>query len=152
MPVLLLTVSGALFSSILSTWLVDRFLAERVSIIGSFVGFERTVNDGIAFGIDLPPWLIATLIPAVLIFVVVLAFRSRNDQQSFIAVGLILGGALGNIIDRFNDGQVTDFIRIGWWPYFNIADSCITVGVLFLLILEFRTKRETRREILNSKF
>ena len=52
--------------------------------------------------------------------------------------GLIIGGALGNIVDRFDDGHVTDFIQIGWWPLFNIADSCISIGVIILLLLELK--------------
>src|SRR3990172_9201985 len=132
MPVLFFTVLGALSLSILSTWLVENFLVARFSLAGSVIGFERIMNDGIAFGIDLPNYILVILIPGVTIFVCFLAFRSRHDQLASCAFGLIIGGALGNIVDRLNDGHVTDFIQIGWWPLFNIADSCITVGVLLL--------------------
>jgi signal peptidase II len=62
-----------------------------------------------------------------------------NDVLSVqISLGLILGGAFGNVIDRILLGYVVDFIRVGWWPVFNVADSAITVGAavlaLFLLL------------------
>ena len=80
MPVLFFTVLGALSLSILSTWLVENFLVARFSLAGSVIGFERIMNDGIAFGIDLPNYLLVILIPGVTIFVCFLAFRSRHDQ------------------------------------------------------------------------
>jgi len=145
MPVLLSTVLGALSLSILSTRLADHFLAARISLAGSVIGFERIMNDGIALGIDLPSSLMMILIPAVTVFVCFLAFRSRHDRWTSFSFGLIIGGALGNIVDRLNDGHVTDFIQIGWWPLFNIADSCITVGVLLLLLQELKTKKKEQQ-------
>lgn len=145
MPVLFATAAAAFFASILSANFVDRFLTERISIAGSLIGFERTLNDGIAFGIDLPETVLLILIPLALILLSMLAWKSRKDRVMTLGFGLILGGALGNIIDRFDDGHVTDFIQIGWWPLFNVADSCITVGVLILLLLEC-TRNHGRRK------
>jgi signal peptidase II len=51
-----------------------------------------------------------------------------------VAFGGIAGGAIGNIIDRFHYGYVVDFIDLHWWPVFNVADSCITVGVGLLIL------------------
>lgn len=136
MPILFATAGTAFLASFLSTKLVDRFLTERISIIGSVVGFERTLNDGIAFGIDLPETVLLILIPLALILLSMLAWKSRHHRVMALGFGLIFGGALGNIADRFDDGHVTDFIQIGWWPLFNVADSCITAGVMLLLYLE----------------
>ena len=50
-----------------------------------------------------------------------------------ISLGLIIGGAFGNLIDRIRDGGVVDFISVGWWPAFNIADSAISIGIVILI-------------------
>src|SRR3989338_1529734 len=138
--VLLIITAASFVSSVFSTLLVDRFLTERISIIGSVVGLERTLNDVIAFGIDLPEMILFILIPAALILIAMLAWKSKGNRVMALGFGLLLGGALGNIADRFDDGHVTDFIQIGWWPLFNIADSCITIGVIILLLWEMKEK------------
>jgi signal peptidase II len=138
MPVLLLTGIIALATSVFSTVLVDQYLLERISFIGSLIGFERTTNAGIAFGIDIPAGILAILIPVALILIMHLAWKMKDQKIPAVSFGLILGGAFGNIIDRLGDGFVTDFIQIGIWPTFNIADSCITVGVLLLVLMEYK--------------
>jgi signal peptidase II len=64
------------------------------------------------------------------------AFRDAAAQSVLVRVafGGIAGGAIGNIIDRFHYGYVVDFIDLHWWPVFNVADSCITVGVGLLIL------------------
>lgn len=64
------------------------------------------------------------------------AFRDAAAQSLLvqIAFGGIVGGAIGNIVDRFHYGFVVDFIDLRWWPVFNVADSCITVGVALLVL------------------
>ncbi|GAC1400918.1 MAG: signal peptidase II [Vulcanimicrobiaceae bacterium] len=68
------------------------------------------------------------------------AFRDAAAQSLLVrlAFGSIVGGAIGNIVDRFHYGFVVDFIDLRWWPVFNIADSCITVGVAVLVIGSLR--------------
>src|SRR3989338_2753592 len=105
MPILFATAAAAFFASILSTNLIDRYLTERISIIGSIVGFERTLNDGIAFGIDLPEMILFILIPAALVLIAMLAWKSKGNRVMALGFGLLLGGALGNIADRFDDGH-----------------------------------------------
>jgi signal peptidase II len=63
--------------------------------------------------------------------------------------GLILGGALANVVDRFPDGLVTDMIQVGAFPVFNVADSCITVG-LGLLLLEIVLKEKKKKKTVNE--
>ena len=152
MPILFATGAAAFFASILTTNFVDRFLTERISIIGSVVGLERTLNDGIAFGIDLPEMILFILIPAALILIAMLAWKSKGNRVMALGFGLLLGGALGNIADRFDDGHVTDFIQIGWWPLFNVADSCITVGVMLLLYLELCPKTSGSASKVSRRF
>jgi signal peptidase II len=111
-------------------------------------GFFRLVhvrNTGSAFGLFqdqvLPLTIVSFIGIAVLLFFVLL----RNRQFSFlatmparIALGLILGGTVGNLLDRLNDGYVTDFIAVGRWPAFNIADSSVVVGAILVAYLLIR--------------
>src|SRR5205814_5739637 len=77
-----------------------------------------------------------------IIVTIVLArvLRSATDPLLIIALTLVLGGALGNLLDRifrspgFLRGHVVDFVAVGWWPVFNVADSCITVGAIVLIV------------------
>lgn len=116
---------------------------EQVDVLGP-VGLTLAHNEGVAFGLaggggDLP--LIAFAVAA-LAFVCVLLARDPARPGMWAAVGLVAGGAIGNLIDRVRTGAVTDYLEVGSWPPFNIADVAITVGVaLFALILI----REERR-------
>jgi len=134
--VLLLTSIGAFSLSILSRFSAEAFLDERITIFGETIGLEHVENAGVAFGLSFPLVVQTLLIICALGVVSVLAYRSQNKRSSAVAFGLIIGGAIANIFDRFDDGFVTDFIQVGWWPTFNVADSCITVGVVMLIVFE----------------
>lgn len=68
------------------------------------------------------------------------AFRDAAARSYLvqIAFGGIVGGALGNVVDRFHYGYVVDFINLRWWPVFNVADSCISIGVVLLVLASLR--------------
>ena len=109
----------------------------------SFLNLVLVQNKGISFGLFSRyevGWLISILTIGI---VVVLFIWMRKLERAILALpfSLIIGGAIGNLIDRLNYGFVVDFIDFhffGWhWPAFNIADSAITVGVIFLLIASF---------------
>ena len=136
---------GAFLASYGGRFLAEFFLERPIPLIGQFASFSLIENRGVAFGIALPPLLQHLLIGGALLIVLVLAWRARHDRVSALGFGLILGGAFANIIDRIGDGLVTDFIRIGSFPTFNIADSGITVGVLLLIGWEAVRGREGRR-------
>ena len=111
--------------------------------ITSFLNLVLVKNKGISFGLFSRyeiGWLISILTIGI---VVVLFIWMRKLERAILALpfSLIIGGAIGNLIDRLNYGFVVDFIDFhffGWhWPAFNIADSAITVGVIFLLIASF---------------
>lgn len=131
----------ALLLSVTSAQWVDNFLIERIAVLGSFAGFQLSHNPGIAFGLRLPSVFQEILIGVALVIVGVIAVRSAKHHQrgryrssaTEVAFGLILGGGIANIIDRIPDGLVTDFIQIGSFPTFNVADSCITVGAVLLI-------------------
>ena len=123
----------ALSFSLLAKYFVDTFLTSRLPLLTSFVALNPTHNSGVAFGVQFPPVIQTILILCALGFVCVLAWRTKPTTFSSIGYGLIVGGALGNVLDRVRDGVVTDFIQVGSFPVFNVADSCITIGVIFLL-------------------
>lgn len=97
-------------------------------------------NEGVAFGIDAGgQTLIVALIAVALLALVVYFARHRATPLIWLPVGLLFGGALGNISDRIREGAVTDMLKIPAWPAFNLADVAITAGVLSLIyVLERR--------------
>ncbi len=112
----------------------DAWLVSSVPLVGSFARLSLSKNPGIAFGIRIPsPWQEIIIVGA-LACVCILAMQSHLTRLSSVAYGMIIGGAIANLIDRFMDGTVTDFIAIGSFPVFNVADSCITIGVCLLLL------------------
>lgn len=111
--------------------------------ITSFLNLVLVQNKGISFGL-FSRYEIGWLISILTIGIVVILFMwMRKLEKAILALpfSLIIGGAIGNLIDRLNYGFVVDFIDFhffGWhWPAFNIADSAITIGVIFLLIASF---------------
>jgi signal peptidase II len=128
-------------------WLVARSLElhDYRPLIDGFLSLSHVRNRGAAFGIlsdaDLPyqALLFSALSLVALVAIAVYAWRlpARARLPQF-ALALILGGALGNLIDRMRMGYVTDFIHVYWkthqWPDFNSADSAITVGVTLLVL------------------
>ncbi|NNJ13153.1 signal peptidase II [Chloroflexales bacterium ZM16-3] len=117
-------------------WIISRLGPEpflRVMSLGpSWLRLVYTQNTGVAFGLfqSMPELFTVTsiliTIGAIYAYVVHLPNRVTWVQVS---MGLIIGGAVGNILDRLRLGAVVDFISVGWWPVFNLADSAITVGV-----------------------
>ena len=91
-------------------------------------------NEGVAFGIDPgSATLVIALIALALLGLVLYFARHSGRRLMWLPVGLLVGGALGNIVDRVRDGAVTDFLKVPLWPAFNLADVAITLGVLSLI-------------------
>lgn len=110
-------------------------LESRVEVVDGWLALEYTQNRGAAFGMlsGLAPILVAASF-AILMGLVLLYMRQVTPGVWLtVAIGLISGGALGNLFDRVRFGHVVDFLSVGPWPNFNIADSAITVGVLILV-------------------
>jgi len=97
-----------------------------------------TFNTGAAFSLGSGfPWLFAGLGVVVLAALAVLVLRSDISRGPAAGLGLIAGGAVGNLVDRLlrdHDGAVVDFVDLQWWPVFNVADASISVGVIVLLL------------------
>jgi signal peptidase II len=101
-----------------------------------FIGVDivHVRNHGVAFGAFAGGGtIVALIIAAALVALVVWFVRHTGTPLAWLPVGLLLGGAIGNIFDRIRDGAVTDFIKFPAWPAFNVADIAITFGVLSLL-------------------
>ena len=93
-------------------------------------------NSGIAFSL-LTGSDVGVIVVTLVVVVLVLAYFARQGERRgmWLACGLIVGGALGNLADRLRAGLVTDFIKLPHWPAFNLADAAITLGVLTLFIV-----------------
>ena len=100
-----------------------------------FLDLVRVNNDGIAFGaFGGGQALVIVALVAALCGLIVFFVLHGERRGIWLATGLLLGGALGNIIDRVRDGAVTDFIKLPHWPAFNVADIAITAGVVALVL------------------
>jgi len=119
--------------------LVDAFVIQPISVL-SFVEIVFVKNTGIAFGFLNAFSLQWLFVFISLVVIIGLALYSKKDSVAVNLYGfsLIIGGALGNVFDRIFFGYVIDFISIGWWPAFNIADASLTIGVLLLIYSELR--------------
>jgi signal peptidase II len=105
--------------------------------------FTNTRNTGVAFGAFQGAGLLVAILIGVSLTLLLGYFVLHRDMPLlWLPVGLLLGGALGNLADRARDGAVIDFIDPVAWPAFNLADACIVIGVLMLLwVVEGRPKR-----------
>ena len=101
-------------------------------------------NPGVAFGLGnrLPSAVIIALTAMVTAVLAVVAFRGFFPSP--IAAGLVLGGAVGNLADRIIGGTVVDFLDLGWWPSFNLADVSLSIGVGLMFLLSLRGSEPQR--------
>jgi signal peptidase II len=108
----------------------------RIDIAGRWLAIEYAENRGAAFGLFGAISSYLPLVGIALVSALLIHFGSESNPSlvETLAVGAITGGAIGNLIDRFRMGFVVDFIAIGAWPNFNVADSAVTVGVLALIL------------------
>jgi signal peptidase II len=109
------------------------------------VSLVHAENSGVAFSLLTGSEAVVVAVTAAIIAGVVFLFaRRRRRRLLWLAVGLIVGGALGNLLDRVRTGAVTDFIQLPHWPAFNLADTAITLGVLALFLILGRGGAATR--------
>jgi signal peptidase II len=117
------------------------YLGESVEILGDVLRLTYIQNPGMAFGIRLGGPLFFTIFASLAsVIILIYLYRMRRERfHSRLSLALILGGAIGNLIDRFAYGEVIDFIDIGIketrWPVFNVADSAVTIGMIILVSL-----------------
>jgi signal peptidase II len=148
--ILFAAATGAYLLDRLTKYLAENFLAgkEPVVLIPRVVQLRYTTNSGGAFGLLAgQPWLFFGATVVVCAAIVVASSR-LSSTASAVGLGLILGGALGNLTDRLIrgsgvSGHVIDFIDFHVWPVFNLADSAIVIGTLIVLFAGLR--HETSR-------
>ncbi len=111
--------------------------SKLIWLAGDWLSLVYAQNTGVAFGLfqNMPLLFTATSILITTAAVYAYVYHLPNNRPWIQGtMGLIVGGALGNILDRLRLGYVVDFISVGWWPVFNLADSAITVGVTLLAV------------------
>jgi signal peptidase II len=123
-----------------------------VPVLGDFLRFSLSHNTGAAFGVLQNQAVLYVIIALVVVVVSVGYYRylPRDNHLLTVCLGMQLGGAVGNLVDRFQHVYVVDFIDVGFgslrWPWFNVADSCIVVGICVLagyLVLHPETERHS---------
>ena len=129
---------------------------ESLPVIRNIFHFTLVHNTGIAFGLFRDNGFVFLVIPmiavALLIYNVYYYHKFGDlDRWYIVAFSLILGGAIGNMIDRLFIGHVIDFIDLRIWPVFNIADSAITVGACIILYRCFPLTKKTGKEKVTSR-
>lgn len=150
---LFLVSPGVIILDQITKWivLVTIPLHESVSIIQGFFDLVHVRNRGVAFGIMNRPgsqavFYLLTLVTLAAVVLLVFWFTrlSAREEKAALGISLVVGGALGNLIDRVRMGEVVDFLdfHLGTfhWPAFNVADSAITVGTLWLAIIILLTR------------
>ena len=144
----------ALVDQLSKWWIVERVMdPPRALEVTGFFNLMLIYNRGVSFGFldseaALLPWVLSGLAVAIVIGLVVW-LRQIEGRWPGVAVGLIVGGAVGNVIDRLRLGAVIDFLDLHWagfhWPAFNLADSAITLGVALLLVDGLFGRRKSPR-------
>lgn len=127
-------------------------LGESVRVIGDFLRITYIRNPNSAFGISLGAKFPYELVSGGIALVLFLLLLWEHQPEMVLVYGLLIGGAIGNLLDRIRLGEVIDWIDLGLsptlrWPVFNVADSAVTVGIVILLFLTlFRKKQPASAE------
>ena len=153
-PWLLLSLVVILADQLTKVLVVRRFsLGERLAVIPEFFDLTLLYNRGAAFSFlasagGWQRWFFIGIGVAAAGFILYLLWQHGSQRLFATGLALILGGAIGNIIDRIWHGQVVDFLLVYWktffWPAFNVADSAITLGAVLLILDELRRVRRAR--------
>lgn len=126
-------------------------VGETRDVVGDYVRVTHVQNTGAAFGLLPERTTLLSILSVVAVFVILYYYRQLRSESPLIAttLGLQLGGAFGNLLDRIGQGFVVDFIDVGVGRYrywtFNVADSSIVVGILGVIALLWIEERRARR-------
>ncbi|MDM8532746.1 signal peptidase II [Anaerolineales bacterium HSG25] len=135
-------------------------LYDPVQIIGEFFRLTLSYNTGIAFSFFSNAGLLPLIVTGFVIIGLIVWFTSAITREELppiavIPVGMLLGGALGNFIDRLVDQRVTDFLDVGIgttrWPTFNLADSFILIGLTLLVMLTYHPQIQADEAMLRDE-
>jgi signal peptidase II len=143
--VVFLVAGVVVLDQVTKTWAVRELADGPVELVGSDVGFRLSRNSGGAFSLFQGFTPLLAVLAIALAVVLVRALQRTRDPLVLVALALILGGAIGNLIDRlarspgFLRGEVVDFVDVGRFPVFNVADSAITIGAVLLFVAVLRS-------------
>jgi signal peptidase II len=150
-------VIGVVVLDQLSKWWAVRELRDApVNVIGDDIGFALVRNTGSAFSLFQAFTPLLAVVAIVVAVILVRTVRRTRDTVMVVGLSLVLGGALGNLIDRvFRSpgvlkGAVVDFVHVGEFPTFNVADSAITIGAILIIFWAIRTDLREQRQARNS--
>jgi signal peptidase II len=166
-------IAGIVLLDQISKIIVKSLMPSEVPVIGNFLRLTYIENSGMAFGIHMQNKVLFTLLSVIATLVLsVYLIRFTKERFSFrLSLALILGGALGNLIDRIVRGSVVDFIDVDFfnisiphfnfwflhfpgyaltrWPIFNVADSAVTCGLILLTVLLIFQKDPVKQELMS---
>jgi signal peptidase II len=149
----LVTASIILFDQLTKAYVVAHLALHEswmpIDFIEPYFRFTHIHNTGAAFGMFPDSGLAFFFIALIVSSIILYYYRKlpKNVWLIRLALGLQLGGALGNnVIDRARQGYVVDFLNFEWWPVFNVADSCIVVGVALLAFEMLREEYRASRQ------
>jgi len=118
-----------------------------IPLLGPSIGLTHVSNTGSAFGLLQGQNVILAVVGVIAaLALVVWHKRVAPWKGGNVLIGLLVGAILGNVLDRFFFGSVTDFVQLGPWPAFNVADTTLTLGVLGLLYEEWRAERGNKKK------
>ncbi len=146
MGVLFVAAAVVYLADMATKYLAVKHLAGRdpVRVVDGLLQLRLVRNPGAAFGIGVNMTIVFTLVAVVVVVVILRMARRLYSTSWAVALGMLLGGALGNLTDRIFRppavfrGHVVDFLELPHWPVFNIADSAIVVGGCLMVLLSFR--------------
>lgn len=142
---LLVALAAIVADLITKEWVLAAFSqGERLDVLGSFVQFTLVYNTGAAFSLGTGyTWVFTAIATIVVLAIAWIGWRVRSLWWGA-TLGLMMGGAAGNLVDRYfrgetpGTGAVVDFISVGSFPVFNLADSCVVVGACLVVALTFK--------------
>jgi signal peptidase II len=150
-PWLALAVAVIALDQLTKTLILQHFAYGDSHVVTSWLNIVRAHNTGAAFSFlaaasGWQRWMFTAIGVAAAVFITWLLRRHGGQRLFSFALSMILGGALGNVIDRLLHGYVVDFVQVHWqsawyFPAFNVADSAITVGAACLILDELRRMR-----------
>ena len=131
LPLIVLLVADQAVKHLIRTTMVE---GQSIPIIQNIFHITYIENPGAAFGILANQRILFLVLTAMIVGVMVYLYISLRNKKSLTAIslGIVVSGAIGNFIDRFLQGTVTDFLDFRIWPIFNIADICICVGIALI--------------------
>jgi signal peptidase II len=108
---------------------------QRIELVGDALALDYLENSGVAFGLFGGRGLVAAALASLALLALVVGYVKAGSGSAVrqVGAGLVVGGAVGNLLDRLRLGYVVDFIDLGPWPTFNVADAAVTVGVVLLV-------------------